>query len=411
MWPITRARARRRGWRRVAGWAVLIALPLGIYLVLLNLVSWRMRKFDIDTMENFDGTLGLCSADGSRILNWPGRKDAAFAVWDTTRRVPLRKLAPPATKLKYNAATAATLLPSGRQYAMAVGREIRFCDIWTGRVQRRLRASWLGPNDLKHALPDPGQYRQIRFTPDGRLMAAIAYDDDGEKPLYVLVWDVPAGGVLGTLPLPVLRREVPGATIPARRLARALRRRFPQGLKVPARNVTEHAECAAVAFSPDGALLTVGAGHVYGEAGIGSVQLYDARAWQPLRAWSMGCAVRGMLFAPDSKRVLTVGAAGEMAYVALWDAATAGQVYVLSGDGADPNPPGAVAFSADGALLATTGMMGGTAVVEIRDAATGKLRREMQWPGRSIDSVAFRPDGNHFVALSNGDAVAEWRVR
>jgi WD40 repeat protein len=164
-----------------------------------------------------------------------------------------------------------------------------------------------------------------------------------------------------------------------------------------------------VAFSPDGSLM----------AAIGTDD--KARLWQVTTQQETGTAVtigpgasRGALaFSPDGKTFATVGANGT---AALWSVATQRRIGALmtvgtQGSSGTPaaggSPVAAVAFSPDGATLATAGASGGSSSsARLWDTATQQeIGTPMTAGPGPVYALAFSPDGAT-LATAGGDGSA-----
>jgi RNA polymerase sigma factor (sigma-70 family) len=155
----------------------------------------------------------------------------------------------------------------------------------------------------------------------------------------------------------------------------------------------------ALAVSPDGRTLAVGAG--------GTIALWDVATGRQLGqapvangAGAKSDTVMELAFAPDGK-TLAARDQGRTAY--LWDIATARVVHRLEGHrGALTS----VAFSPDGRLVATGAWE--DPVVRLWDPATGKERGRIRAHQRDVLSVAFSPDGKELATAGNLDPVRFW---
>jgi len=160
-----------------------------------------------------------------------------------------------------------------------------------------------------------------------------------------------------------------------------------------------------VAFSPDGSLL----------AAIGTDG--EARLWKVATQQETGTAVTvgpgasqgALAFSPDGKTFATVSANGT---AALWSVATqrrTGALMTGGAQGSSGTPPAggspvaAVAFSTDGATLATASASGG---IRLWDTATQQeIGTPMTAGPAPVYALAFSPDGKTF-ATAGGDGSA-----
>lgn len=317
--------------------------------------------------------------------------------------------------------------PDGKTLACG-GGEVRLWDVRTGRVRRVLAGEDAGGWGLAFT-PDwrrigasgrNGEVRlwdvntgkprlrlarrgeRITFSPDGRT-AASAWENG------VNVWDSRTGRLLRTwkhaLPVEALAFSPDGS-----RIAIGCGRHDKEGELVLRRSRTGTRLLAtrtrwvnSVAFSPDGRVVTT-------SNRDGEVRLWSVPGGQLLRTlresgeqpWT------GVAISPDGRRIASSGDG-----VTLWNARTGGVLRRLTGRGQAGRPwIEAVAFSPDGAILATGGgwyaaesRPGGAA---IWDARTGALRKGLPGEeyGHETRALAFSPDGRWMV--SGGGEIRLW---
>ncbi len=180
----------------------------------------------------------------------------------------------------------------------------------------------------------------------------------------------------------------------ARRPVRHLDVLLPTKLKLQfALPVGPLAPVAAVAYSPDGALLAVGS--------YGRVSLWDTREAKPLRASThvLG-AVNDLKFSPDGTILAVAGgqpsARGDLR---LFDPKT-GQL--LANLGGHSDVVACVAFTADGKTLASASF---DKTVRLWDVPARQLKHTLTGHSDFVYSVAFSPKGDWLVSASKDRTV------
>ncbi|VTR96683.1 (myosin heavy-chain) kinase : Uncultured bacterium genome assembly Metasoil_fosmids_resub OS=uncultured bacterium PE=4 SV=1: Sigma70_r2: Sigma70_r4_2: WD40: WD40: WD40: WD40: WD40: WD40: WD40: WD40 [Gemmata massiliana] len=143
-------------------------------------------------------------------------------------------------------------------------------------------------------------------------------------------------------------------------------------------------------YSPDGARLAVVTRG--GRVGVWNAENSDAPAWA-LPPDDTG--VRRLAFSPDGK-LLAGGEEGDEPRVRVWDARTGKAHRALA---AHPQNITGLAFSPDGARLATSCEDGG---VRLFDVATSKEVQKFEHPGLRATAVAWVPDGKTLVSALTG---------
>jgi WD40 repeat protein len=136
------------------------------------------------------------------------------------------------------------------------------------------------------------------------------------------------------------------------------------------------------------------------------VRLWNPATGQPHGAPLTGHIdrVRGVAFSPDGALLASAGADGT---VRLWNPAT-GQPHGAPLEG-HTEAVNAVAFSPGGDLLASASTDG---TVRLWEPATGKANREpLEAHGGAVWSVAFGLDGSLLVSAGTDQAVQLWDLR
>ncbi|MFG2128994.1 helix-turn-helix domain-containing protein [Streptomyces sp. NPDC048751] len=190
----------------------------------------------------------------------------------------------------------------------------------------------------------------LAFSPDGRTLAVATAGSTGGMDL----WDPVAGRKLSTLTLP--DGAVRGA-----------------------------------AFSPDGR--TVAA------ASASAVRVWDVATGRKRHSFTGLPEPQAVAFGPDGRTVAAV--VSRNVPVRVWDVAT-GRTRPAHGSRIEGT---AVAFSPDGRTCAALRADGS---VQLREVATGKVRRTIRDGPGSADELAFAPDGRTLAIPGPGDKVRLW---
>jgi WD40 repeat protein len=258
----------------------------------------------------------------------------------------------------------------------------------------------------KPTLPPPPKRRKRRrvavncaaFSRDGQLLATGA--DDGSAS----VWDVGTGALVHRLAghhgQVLAAAFSPGGDVLATAAAGDVARLWNVASGSLKRDITP-GPAWHVAFSPDGQLLATAGGGASRPAGVAAPAVTEivARLWHAATGALVGSTegsfhghADALAFSADGKLLATAGPGGT---AKLWSVATGIGIRSL------PVSCHAVAFSPDGRVLATAGA---DEVARLWEVDTGRLVRAMT-VGPACD-VAFSPDGESLATAGGGRTPA-----
>jgi WD40 repeat protein len=278
-----------------------------------------------------------------------------------------------------------------------------------GVALRTLRGAGPNPPPRKLAAPDFARPEFV-FSPDGKWLVAFSYVARGEGRGVVRLWDTATGRegrrLRGHLDSVSAAQFTPDGKWLATASVDGTVRLWHPSSDPAVRTLPAYRGVAlSLAFRPDG--------RVIGTGGLDrAVRLWDAATGEKLRELP-GEAVA---FHPANRTVAVSGTeypAGQPRkaeyVVRLYDGETGEPGRVLKGHTAWVR---ALAFSPDGALLATAGGNGASSPGEgkLWDLAAGAEARALEGLQDHVLSLAFNADGSRLATAGGGDVVEEGKV-
>lgn len=332
-----------------------------------------------------------------------GSRDAGVRLWDVKGGAPAVLHDLPAQEEGDGCYIA--FAPQGDALASAGGsRTINLWDVATGKVRKTL------------SLPKDVSVRQLAFAPDGKRLASVGHrQSDTDSKAVVLLWDVATGRVAHVLPTRTWIQQwafSPDgkilAVLDANDQGQARRWDVATGKDLglePWDNLTLRSQDRSAALSPEGGK--------YVAKGIAVRQWEAARqSWKRRLESGHEGALTAIVCSPDGRTVASCDE--EDPQVLLWDLATGKILRRLSIDPKRFSGFLSLAFSPRGKFLAAGSKDG---LILLADAATGQeLRRFRGGDRQVVYSVAFSPDGKTLVSSTSNlgappsGTVEAWEV-
>jgi RNA polymerase sigma factor (sigma-70 family) len=318
-----------------------------------------------------------------------GGQEHLVQVWDIRAGKEVGRIPPPPGTFFHGV----TLAPDGKTLLTGVSDKeeiVSFC-LWE-RAGGRLLHRW-------QAYPDQEGIHALALSPDGkRLACALGYGSGVRDPFRLRVWAVPSGELQLDLPgnFHSLRFSPDGKVLAAGATGSVSLVALDTGKEIR-RIPTGWMPSGPMDSRPDGQVLALGA--------LWTLTLWDVtsgdRIGPPLDGHER--VVEGVTFLPDGKTL----ASQSEDDVHFWDARTGRRLSRFVGAEANFNHQ---ALSPDGKTRAVAGW-GKTAVMSVGlwDTGTGKKRCDLEAPPTSWPrDLVFSPDGKMLGAASWDDTVRLW---
>lgn len=239
-----------------------------------------------------------------------------------------------------------------------------------------------------------GSVSSVRFSPDGRLVAASSHDSPA-----VILWDTRSHRRLATLkghsrPVQDVIFSPDGRTLATSSYIDRTTRLWSVRTYEQLRSIAGGANWTS--FSPDSRTLMTGSFL------SSSVYLWDVRSNRPLATVdAVSKSINSVAWSPDGGTVALTGGDGK---VRLWDASRRRITSTLA---AHTDIAQSVTFTPDGKTLASSGRDG---TVALWDAPTHRRLATLTGHVGVVWSAVFSPDGKTLATVADDRAVRLWDV-
>ena len=267
--------------------------------------------------------------------------------------------------------------------------KIKLWDVTHGRLLRTI--AWTPRPKNEKPCPSCAGYSlsNVTLSPDGRRVAAFMWGDDSET---IRVWDVASDKLLKAIATGAARRKKP----------------------------TDAPEVAAnyFAFSTDSKMIVAGISRAWPSKWIDLFEVESGRRVRGFRLPQIGLKSAGseadnsyFALSPDGKtvavkfRIWKTGSFGQIDAIATFDLASGRRLHVFRDDTVN-NSVHIIRYSPDGRLIFVG--VGSAEIVNVWDAATGRLVRTLKGNPGSSDSIEFSPDGRRLVIGNLNGTSSVW---
>jgi WD40 repeat protein len=274
---------------------------------------------------------------------------------------------------------------------------------------------WRLPEQMPKSLADvPEKTNVLAATADGKLIAMASADGtirviNAESGVLIKTWKAHEAAITDvafkpTVPAPAAAEGAKGAPPVIRALATASADNtvrlwnYDTGERLQVLRGST-VSISALAFQPDGKQLAAGTDD-------GRTTIWNLDAAAPKQLVAAGDPAAVAILSPDGKLIATGGTANGHAVIQVRDAATGKLLHTLMGHEA---PVVSLAFSADGTKIAS-GSADNTA--RVWDMADAKFAEAARFAGHTmaVSAVAFNADGSQVLSGSADKSVKLWVV-